>query len=108
MDIYTALVIFSLLFILLSVCVGIFAHYVKQVHALSALVERVVSVQENKKDTDDKIHALFHRRLTSQKTLLITLHNALEGAARGTTAEDTLKKLEVFADFVKPNPQRKS
>jgi len=107
MDIYTVLVMFAILAILLSACLGVLAHYVKQVRELSGLMQRMCDLHEIQKGTYDRVHALFNRRLNSHKSLLTTLHNALEGAAKGSTEEETLKKLEVFVDFVKPNPPRK-
>lgn len=107
MDISTVLVIFAILAISLVACGSVFAHYLIQVKKLSELLKQTSDLHDTQRATYDKIHALFNRRLNSHKTLLLTLHSALEGAAKGSTEAETLKKLEVFADFAKPTQPRK-
>lgn len=69
----------------------------KDSERVSRAFEALIAQQEVNK----RVQALFHRRLNRHRTLLIALYEGLEGAARGVSEEETLKKLEKFADVIK-------
>lgn len=63
---------------------------------LSRAFEMLMAQQEGNR----KILTLFNKRLNKQRTLIVSLYQALEGAAKGASEEETLKILEEFSPII--------
>lgn len=106
-SVLTLIIVLSV-FIVLQFSVLVFVSY--QARQGRKVGDKIIEAHEQymaQKEVESKIRALFNRRLNTHKALLLNLYEALEGAAKGATEEQTLKRLESFAAFAKNNPQRK-
>ena len=64
---------------------------------ISRAFESMIAQQE----INRKVQTLFNKRLNRHRLLLIALYEALEGAAKGVSEEETLQKLEKFSAVIK-------
>lgn len=77
------------------------AYHQRKIRSILGIMTDIADLRGAERKLEDKFRIMFNRRLNYQKSVLITLYNALEGAANGVTAEETLKKLEPYKDFIK-------
>jgi len=106
-NVLTLIIVLSM-FIVLQFSVLVFVCY--QAKQGRKVGDKIIVAHEQymaQKEVESKIRALFNRRLNTHKVLLLNLYEALEGAAKGATEEQTLKRLEPFTAFAKNNQPRK-
>lgn len=100
----TTLLMFSIFLVSQIALVGIWGYNVhlqakslESTERISRAFESMIAQQE----INRKVQTMFNKRLNRHRSLLIALYEGLEGAAKGVSEEETLKKLEKFSAVIK-------